>query len=94
MSSETAWQSGRLGGSSGPRRLLFGTWYEDAEIERAAFQGKNRVFCIASAGTTALQLADQHDVVACDINPGLPVGYMPERRAAGGPPERGDAERG
>ena len=91
MNPDTAWQSGRLGGSSGPRRLLFGHMYEDAEIERAAFQGKGREFCIASAGATARQLADQHEVVACDINP-VQLAYA-ERRAAGGPAERGDAER-
>ena len=65
--------------------------YEDAEIERAAFHGKGRVFCIASAGTTALRLANQHQVVACDINPAQ-LAYA-ERRAAGGPSETGDAER-
>lgn len=48
-------------------------------------------FCIASAGATALRLADQHDVIACDINPAQ-LAYA-ERRAGGGPPERGDAER-
>lgn len=76
---------------NGPHRLLFGQMYEDAEIERAAFQGKGRVFCIASAGTTALRLADQHEVVACDINPAQ-LAYA-ERRSAGGPAETGDAER-
>jgi S-adenosylmethionine:diacylglycerol 3-amino-3-carboxypropyl transferase len=91
MSSATAWQSGRLGKSRGPHRLLFGHMYEDAEVERAAFQGKGRVFCIASAGATALRLAGEHDVVACDINP-VQLAYA-ERRAAGGPAETGDAER-
>jgi S-adenosylmethionine:diacylglycerol 3-amino-3-carboxypropyl transferase len=88
---ETAWQAGRLDSSSGPHRLLFGGMYEDAEIERAAFQGKGRVFCIASAGSTALRLADQHEVVACDINP-TQLAYA-ERRASGGLVEKGDAER-
>jgi S-adenosylmethionine:diacylglycerol 3-amino-3-carboxypropyl transferase len=88
---ETPWQAGRLGSSRGQHRLLFGSMHEDAEIERKAFEGKNRVFCIASAGTTALQLADQHEVVACDINPAQ-LAYA-ERRAAGGTPEVGDAER-
>lgn len=91
MNSATAWQSGRLGSSSGPHRLLFGRMYEDAEIERSAFQGKGRVFCIASAGTTALQLASQHEVVACDIN-AAQLAYA-ERRAGGGSAEMGDAER-
>jgi S-adenosylmethionine:diacylglycerol 3-amino-3-carboxypropyl transferase len=88
---ETAWESGRLGSSRGPRRLLFGQMYEDAEIESAAFEGRGRVFCIASAGSTALRLADRHEVVACDINPAQ-LAYA-ERRAHGGPPEHGDAER-
>jgi len=88
---ETAWQSGRLSSSTGPQRLLFGNMYEDAEIERSAFRGAGRVFCIASAGATALRLADQHQVVACDINP-IQLAYA-ERRARGGPAETGDAER-
>lgn len=91
MNLETAWQSGRLSSSNGPHRLLFGNMYEDAEIERAAFQGAGRVFCIASAGATAFRLADQHEVVACDINPAQ-LAYA-ERRARGGPAETGDAER-
>jgi S-adenosylmethionine:diacylglycerol 3-amino-3-carboxypropyl transferase len=89
--SETAWQAGRLSSSSGPSRLLFGRMYEDVQIEKAAFQGKGRVFCIASAGATALQLADQHEVVACDINP-TQLAYA-ERRSRGGQVETGDAER-
>jgi hypothetical protein len=65
--------------------------YEDAEIDSEVFSGKGRVFCIASAGDTARRLADEHDVVACDINPAQ-LAYA-KRRAAGGPPETGDAER-
>ena len=91
MKSETAWQAGRFGSSRGPNRLLFGAMYEDAEIERVTFQGKDRVFCIASAGATALRLANEHEVIACDINPAQ-LAYA-ERRAAGGPFEQGDAER-
>lgn len=91
MKLQTGWQAGRLGSSRGPQRLLFGSMYEDAEMERAAFQGKARVFCIASAGDTAFQLAGQHEVVACDINPAQ-LAYA-ERRARGGPAEKGDAER-
>jgi hypothetical protein len=91
MKPETAWQSGRLDSSKGEQRVLFGNMYEDAEIELAAFQGKGRVFCIASSGATALHLADQHEVIACDINPAQ-LGYA-KRRAAGGPVEKGDAER-
>jgi hypothetical protein len=65
--------------------------YEDAEIEHAAFHGKGRVFSIASAGSTALRLADKHELVVCDINPAQ-LAYA-ERRANGGRVETGDAER-
>jgi hypothetical protein len=65
--------------------------YEDAEIDSQVFCGKGRVFCIASAGDTARRLADEHDVVACDINPAQ-LAYA-RRRAAGGPSQTGDAER-
>jgi len=65
--------------------------HEDAEIEREAFEGADRVFCIASAGNTAIRLADQHEVIACDINP-VQLAYA-QRRAAGGAFEEGDAER-
>lgn len=92
MNAGTAWQAGRLHFSTGPQRLLFGRMYEDAEIEHAAFQGKRRVFCIASAGTTALRLAEHHEVVACDINPAQ-LAYA-RRRAAGAAAAMGDAERG
>jgi S-adenosylmethionine:diacylglycerol 3-amino-3-carboxypropyl transferase len=88
---DTPWRAGRLDASTGPTRLLFGETYEDAEIELAAFAGKQRVFCIASAGTTALRLSDEHEVIACDINP-TQLAYA-ERRAAGAPAEKGDAER-
>lgn len=91
MKSQTAWQAGHLGSSSGPQRLLFGRMYEDVQIETAAFQGKSRVFCIASAGATALQLADQHEVIACDINQ-TQLAYA-QRRAGGEPVETGDADR-
>lgn len=91
MKPETVWQTGRLSGRKGPGRLLFGRMYEDAEIERAAFDGRGRVFCIASAGDTALRLAQCHEVVACDINPAQ-LAYA-RRRAEGGPAETGDADR-
>jgi S-adenosylmethionine:diacylglycerol 3-amino-3-carboxypropyl transferase len=89
--SQTAWIAGRLDARSRTQRLLFGRMYEDSEIERGAFCGKGRVFCIASAGSTALQLAAEHDVVACDINPAQ-LAYA-ERRARGEAAETGDAER-
>ncbi len=49
------------------------------------------MFCVASAGSTALRLAGQHDVVACDINP-AELAYT-TRRAAGSSVKQGDAER-
>lgn len=88
---DTAWRAGRLDARRGPSRVLFGRMYEDPTIERAAFRPGNRVFCIASAGCTALALCDEHDVVACDINP-TQLAYA-ARRIGGGPPEVGAAER-
>ncbi len=91
MSPETPWRSGRLGAAIGSHRLLFGHMYEDAEIEREAFRSRDRVFCIASAGCTAMRLCDRHEVVACDINP-VQLAYA-ERRVRGAAAEVGDAER-
>lgn len=91
MTAATAWHAGRFDARSGPKRILFGRMYEDVEIERAAFRAGERVFCIASAGCTALALCDRHDVVACDINPAQ-LAYA-ERRIAGAPIEIGTAER-
>jgi len=65
--------------------------YEDADIERSVFRPGSRVFCIASAGCTALRLCDGYDVVACDINPAQ-LAYA-ERHIAGGPVQVGTAER-
>jgi S-adenosylmethionine:diacylglycerol 3-amino-3-carboxypropyl transferase len=65
--------------------------YEDVAIEREAFRPGGRVFSIASAGCTALALAEEHDVVACDINPAQ-LAYA-ERRMAGGAVEVGTVER-
>ena len=91
MTAETVWQSGRFDARVGPKRILFGRMYEDVEIERAAFRPGGRVFCIASAGCTALRLCDRHQVVACDINPAQ-LAYA-ERRIAGAPIEIGTAEK-
>ena len=91
MNAETAWQAGRFDARRGPKRILFGRMYEDTEIERTAFGSGGRVFCIASAGCTALSLADDHDVVACDINP-TQLAYA-QRRIAGSGAEIGAAER-
>ena len=75
----TAWQSGRFRAARvGSRKLLFGCMYEDAEIELRAFQPDGRIFCIASAGCTAMKLAARHTVVAVDINP-VQLAYVQER---------------
>ena len=71
--------------------MLFGQMHEDADIEYHAFQGNGRIFCIASAGDTAMRLSLEHQVVACDINP-VQLAYA-RRRVAGAPIETGDAER-
>lgn len=88
---QTAWAAGSLSGAQSGGRLLFGRMYEDSAIERAAFRGRPRVFCIASAGCTALGLAAGHDVVACDINP-VQLAYA-QRRVHGAPRETGSAEK-
>jgi S-adenosylmethionine:diacylglycerol 3-amino-3-carboxypropyl transferase len=87
----TAWERGRFDARSGPSKVLFGRMYEDASIECEAFAPGGRVFCIASAGCTAMKLAPQHDVVAVDINPAQ-LAYA-ERRFAGERGVRGTAER-
>jgi S-adenosylmethionine:diacylglycerol 3-amino-3-carboxypropyl transferase len=91
MTQQTPWAAGSLGRSKGRQRLLFGRMHEDPEIERAAFAGKSRVFAIASAGCTAMRLAEDHEVVACDINP-VQLAYA-QRRANGAAVVEGDAER-
>ncbi len=87
----TVWQRGRLDARVGPRQVLFGRMYEDASIELNAFRQGSRVFCIASAGCTAMKLAPHHEVVAVDINP-IQLAYA-ERRFDGDPGFRGRAER-
>jgi S-adenosylmethionine:diacylglycerol 3-amino-3-carboxypropyl transferase len=91
VSPQTQWQAGRLDASPGSHRLLFGHMHEDAEIEYEAFRGRGRVFSIASAGCTAMRLSEEHEVVACDINP-VQLAYA-ERRVQGAPAVLGDAER-
>jgi len=89
---ETPWATGRFQPGRGPRQLLFGQMYEDCErIEERYLPRGGRVFCIASAGSTAIQLAAGHRVTAVDINP-VQLEYA-RRRAHGEPPERGAAER-
>lgn len=87
----TPWERGRLDARRAPGRVLFGRMYEDAAIELAAFPPGGRIFCIASAGCTALALAPRHEVVAVDINP-VQLAYA-QRRLTGEPAVRGSAER-
>jgi S-adenosylmethionine:diacylglycerol 3-amino-3-carboxypropyl transferase len=87
----TAWERGRFDARGGPSKVLFGRMYEDASIECDAFRPGGRVFCIASAGCTAMKLAPRHEVVAVDINPAQ-LAYA-ERRFAGERAVRGTAER-
>ncbi len=72
-------------------RVLFGQMYEDVEIEMRAFRQRNRVFCIASAGDSAIALAGSHQVTAVDIN-AAQLAYA-RHRAAGHPALPGSAER-
>ncbi len=88
---ETAWAPGRLDARAGPSKLLFGRMHEDASIERAAFHPGGRIFCIASAGCTAMELSRRHEVVAADINP-VQIAYA-RRRFLGDAGSPGDAER-
>ncbi|HTO76143.1 MAG TPA: DUF3419 domain-containing protein [Thermoanaerobaculia bacterium] len=88
---ETAWRAGRFDARGGPGQLLFGRMYEDSAIEAHAFRPGGRIFCIASAGCTAIDLSRQHDVVAVDVN-SVQLAYA-ESRASGSPPHRGAAER-
>ena len=89
----TAWHRGRLDRRAGPPELLFGRMYEDSSLELQAFKPGGRVFCIASAGCTAFDLAARgDDVTAVDINP-VQVEYV-RRRSWGEPPEQGKVDRG
>ena len=89
--SGTPWASGRFDGRRGPRRLLFGSMHEDESIERRVFRDRRRIFCIASAGCTAMALSPDHDVVAVDVNPEQ-VAYA-AGRFGGRSAQRGAAER-
>jgi hypothetical protein len=91
MTNETPWEAGRFDAKGGRKKILFGRMYEDATIEEEAFAVGGRVFCIASAGCTAMKLARHHTVIAVDINP-VQLAYA-EQRAAGGAMQIGSAER-
>jgi Protein of unknown function (DUF3419) len=89
----TAWARGRFDGRDGPPQLLFGQMYEDSSLELTLFEPGRRVFCIASAGCTALALAARGDeVTAVDLNPAQ-VAYV-DARAKGAPAHEGRAEQG
>ncbi|MGH7295435.1 MAG: DUF3419 domain-containing protein, partial [Polyangiaceae bacterium] len=91
MNAETPWQHGRFDAKRGPSKVLFGRMYEDTAIELGAFRPGGRVFCIASAGCTAMALASEHEVVAIDINHDQ-LAYAASR-LEGGAAVRGTAER-
>jgi S-adenosylmethionine:diacylglycerol 3-amino-3-carboxypropyl transferase len=91
MTPATPWESGRFDTRGGPRKILFGRMYEDVAIELEAFAPGSRVFCIASAGCTAMRLAERHEVTAVDINP-VQLAYA-RARASGAPMCVGTAER-
>jgi len=91
MSASTPWEAGRFDKRGGPRKVLFGQMYEDVAIERAAFEPGARVFCIASAGDTAMALSLAHEVTAIDINP-VQLAYA-RSRLDGAPAVTGSAER-
>ncbi len=88
---DTPWAGGRFDQRTGPRRILFGQMYEDPQVELRAFPPGAPVFCIASAGDTALALATWHPVTAVDINP-VQLDYA-RARIAGAPARVGSAER-
>jgi SAM-dependent methyltransferase len=90
-SEATPWKRGRLDERSGPPQLLFGRMHEDWRIEAEVFRPGGRIFCIASSGCTALELAARgFRVTAVDINPAQ-IEYARER-AAGAPPRPGVVE--
>jgi len=90
-SNSTVWEHGRFDARRGAGKILFGRMYEDTTIETGAFAKAGRIFCIASAGCTAMALAADHDVVAVDIN-AVQLAYA-ERRFRGEHGFPGTAER-
>ena len=85
---EAFWRNGRLDGRPGRTTVLFGRMHEDWSIEVSLFPPGSRVLCIASAGCTALALAERGDrVTAVDINPAQ-IDYV-RARLAGMPAKAG-----
>lgn len=90
--SASPWSRGRFDGRPLPATLLFGRMHEDWTIETSAFPPGSRVFCIASAGCTAMALAaNGFQVTAVDVNPAQ-VEYV-QKRLAGAPPSMGRVEK-
>src|SRR5881397_2584192 len=72
--------------------VMFGRMFEDASIELELFGTASRVFCIASAGCTAMALAARgHDVTAVDVNPAQ-VAFV-RARLQGAPLAEGSVDR-
>jgi len=88
---DEVWKHGRFSGACNGQRLLFGHMYEDPAVERRIFPKGSRVFCIASAGCTAIALSEDYDVTAVDINP-VQLEYA-KSRAEGAAAKGGTAER-
>jgi S-adenosylmethionine:diacylglycerol 3-amino-3-carboxypropyl transferase len=91
VATRTVWEHGRFDARHSGGKILFGRMYEDTSIEMAAFTRSDRIFCIASAGCTAIALATSHQVVAVDINR-VQLAYA-RRRLGGGLAAPGAAER-
>jgi hypothetical protein len=89
---DTAWSRGRFDRQAGAGKILFGRMYEDFAIEASAFESRSSVLCIASAGCTAMQLANHHSVTAVDINP-VQLDYA-RQRSHGQTAIQGFAEKG
>ncbi len=77
--SQTLRQGGSFRSIRTGSKLLFGRMFEDWTIESTLFSPGGRVFCIASAGCSTLELAGRgHPVDAVDLNP-VQVRYVRER---------------
>jgi SAM-dependent methyltransferase len=89
----SGWAGGRLRDDARrPPQLLFGRMHEDWTIEADALPATGRIFCIASAGCTALALASRGaHVTAVDVNPAQ-IEYV-RQRLDGAEPRAGVVER-
>jgi S-adenosylmethionine:diacylglycerol 3-amino-3-carboxypropyl transferase len=79
---ETVWGRGS--------RILFGQMYEDVGFEMKAFRPGSRVFCVASAGCSAIAMSAGHQVTAVDINRDQ-LEYA-KQRSCGAPARHGRAD--